>query len=284
MKKIKDNIYMFESKTNVLLYIDKNDCYLIDSGKSIKLKKEIETFILENNLSLKGIINTHCHSDHVANNNISNCKTIYSSNVEKTLIQNQKLQLDILYGGKHPNILEDTFLYSDSFDVKDLEELPNMEYINLSGHSYNMIGVLLEKDILYIGDALYSEEELCGIPYLYDIDVFLNSLRKLDNYKDIIIVSSHMGVINDINKLIRINSEFINKIIDDIINICYVEKTFDEIFYSICRIRNIELNLVNYFLISSTIKNFVSYLIDKQLLKLVFKDYNLYYKQTKAIE
>lgn len=282
MKKINNNLYMFESKTNILLYINKNDCYLIDSGKSVNLKNEIENFILENNLSLKAVVNTHCHSDHVSNNNINNCKCIYASEIEKVVIENSGLQLDVLYGGKHPNILEKSFLYSDSFKTENLQQIPNIEYISLPGHSYNMIGVLIEKDVLYIGDALFSEEELCGIPYLYDVSKFIDSLKELDKYKSTIIISSHMGIVNNIDNLIKLNVEFINKITDNIIDFCSTERSFDEIFEFVCKSKNIELNIVNYFLITSTVKGFISYLIDKQLLQLVFRDYNLYYKAIKT--
>ena len=71
MKKVLDNLYMFESKTNVLLYINGSECYLIDSGKSNKMKEEIKKYLSDNNLKLAGIINTHCHSDHVSNNDIT---------------------------------------------------------------------------------------------------------------------------------------------------------------------------------------------------------------------
>lgn len=53
MKKILDNLYMFESKTNVLLYKNKKKCILIDTGKSVNLKSEIKEYIDNNNLKLK---------------------------------------------------------------------------------------------------------------------------------------------------------------------------------------------------------------------------------------
>lgn len=280
--KIKNNLYMFESKTNSLLYVNKNDCFLIDPGKSKKMKEEIQNFILQNNLNLKAIINTHSHSDHVSNNDINDCKTIYASDVEKTIVENPSFQLDILYGGKHPDFFENSFLASNSFKTEPLKTLPNIEYINLAGHSYNMIGVLIEKDVLYIGDALFSEEELQGIPYLYDVCKFVDSLKKLEQYKNITIISSHIGVIDNIDNLIKSNIDFINKLVNDIIDFCNEEKSFDEIFEYVCKRRCIELNLVNYFLILSTIKNFISYLIDKKLLELIFKNYNLHYKTKKA--
>lgn len=278
MKKIKENLYMFEYKTNVLLYTIKKDCYLIDSGKSNTLKKEIENFILDNNLNLKGIINTHCHSDHVSNNDINNCKNIYASDIERLIIENSYLQLDILYGGKHPEFLEQTFLHSNSFKTKSLPDLQNIKYIDLKGHSSNMIGVLIENDVLYVGDAIFSEYELKSIPYLYDVDMFLKSLEELKKYKDITVISSHIGIVNDIHNIIESNINYINNLVNNILKFCINNRSFEEIFKYICESRNIELNIVNYYIINTTIKNIISYLLDKNLLQILFENYNLYYK------
>ena len=278
MKKIKDNLYMFESKTNVLLYIIKNDCYLIDTGKGSTLKKEIENFILDNNLNLKGIINTHSHSDHVSNNDINNCENIYANDVERLIIENSYLQLDILYGGKHPEFLERTFLHSNSFKTKSLPDLPNLEYIDLKGRSSNMIGVLIENDVLYVGDAIFSEYELKSVPYVYDVNMFLESLNKLKEYKNLTIISSHIDIIDDIDNIIESNINYINNLVNDILSFCTNSKSFEEIFKYICQSKNIELNIVNYYIINTTIKNIISYLLDKKELQILFKDYNLYYK------
>ena len=200
MKKILNNLFMFESRTNVLLYVKCDDCYLIDSGKNIEMKNEIFKFLCDNNLKLRAIINTHCHSDHVSNNDI--CDKVLASNLEKTIIENSGFQLDILYGGRHPNFMESCFVASKSFKAFCLEKIDNIKYINLPGHSYNMIGVCIDDKVLYIGDAIYSEREINKIPYTYDIEKFLNSLEDLKKYDDKVIISSHIGIeLIGINKL-----------------------------------------------------------------------------------
>ena len=280
MIKLFEKIYMFESKTNILLYIKQNDCYLIDSGKSEELAKQVNDFIKEKHLTLKGIINTHCHSDHVSNNSIFN-SNIYASDVESIFIENYDFQLDILYGGKHPKFIEDTYLYTESFKTNDLIHLDEIEYIKLPGHSYNMIGVLIENKVLYIGDALFSEKELKGIPYLYDIEKFLKSIEKLKDYKDFKIISSHIGIVDDLDNIININKNFVNEINNIIIECCKNEKSFDEIMSYICQKKNISLNNVNFLLIESTLKSFISYLIDNGLLEIIFSDNRVLYKSNK---
>lgn len=277
MKKIKENIYMFESKTNVLLYKNKRNCILIDTGKSESLKQEIKEFIKQNKLKLKGIINTHAHSDHVSNNDIEKCK-IYAEQTERTLLENYTLQLDLLYGGKHPKLLEKSFLSSKSFKTSKLKKFKNIEYIDLKGHSYNMIGVIIEKKVIYIGDALYNEKELKGIPYIYDIEEYLKTLEKIKQYNELIVISPHCGIITDLEETINRNIEEINKTKNIIINMCKKEATINQIFEQIIKERNIELNKINYYPISATIRSFISYLLDNNLIEMKFEEYNLYYK------
>lgn len=277
MKKILNNLFMFESKTNVLLYVNKDKCFLIDSGKCSKMKEEILDFLLEKNLKLVAIINTHCHSDHISNNDINSCK-ILASDLEKTIIENNGFQLDILYGGRHPNFMDSCFVASKSFKVSDLEKIENIEYIYFPGHSYNMIGVCIEKNVIYIGDAIFSEREINKIPYVYDIEKFLNSLKELRKYNDKIIISSHLGIIKNIDELIELNVLYVEKMINIILDICKNKKTFDSILEFICEEKNINLNIENYFLICSTIRSFLSYLIDNDLILVQFYNYNLYYE------
>lgn len=277
MKKILDNLYMFESKTNVLLYKNKKKCILIDTGKSINLKSEIKEYIDNNKLKLKGIINTHAHSDHVSNNDIENCK-VYANKLERTLLENYTLQLDLLYGGKHPKFLENSFLSSKSFKTHKLPKMKNIKYVNLEGHSYNMIGVIIENKVIYIGDALFSEKELKGIPYIYDIEKHLNTIEQLKKYKDLIIISPHCGIINNLEETINQNKEKINKTKQMIINMCKKEKTINDILEHIIKEKQIELNKINYYPITATIRSFISYLLDKDIIEMDFKKNNLYYK------
>lgn len=276
MKKVLDNLYMFESKTNVLLYINSSECYLIDSGKSNKMKEEIKKYLSDNNLKLTGIINTHCHSDHVSNNDITDCK-IYASKLEKTIIENSSIQLDLLYGGRHPKFMEESFVASKSFKASDLKKINNIEYIYFPGHSYNMVGVLIEDKVLCIGDAIFSKDELTKIPYVYDVQKFIDSLNELGKYNDKTVISSHCGIIDNLNELIDMNLSYIKKLLNEILSVCKTKKTFDVILETICKDKNIELNNNNYFIISSTIKSFISCLIDNDLLDTKFDDYNLYY-------
>ena len=64
-------IFVFNSfqENTFLLYDETNECVIIDAGCNEEREYEkIDDFIEENNLTLKSIINTHCHIDHIMGN------------------------------------------------------------------------------------------------------------------------------------------------------------------------------------------------------------------------
>src|SRR5262245_27544151 len=64
-------IFIFSpiQENTFVLYNENKDCIIIDPGTYFPdEKEELETFIATNGLSPKGLLNTHCHLDHVFGN------------------------------------------------------------------------------------------------------------------------------------------------------------------------------------------------------------------------
>jgi len=70
MLKIKKFIFSpFSENTFVVWDKSSSDACVIDPGcNSDKEEKELESFITQNNLNIKYLINTHCHIDHIFGN------------------------------------------------------------------------------------------------------------------------------------------------------------------------------------------------------------------------
>lgn len=69
MTKIKVFVFNPFQENTFLLYDESNECIIIDAGCNEEHEfKELDSYITENNLTLKLIINTHCHIDHIMGN------------------------------------------------------------------------------------------------------------------------------------------------------------------------------------------------------------------------
>lgn len=69
MTKIKVFVFNSFQENTYLVYDETNECVIVDAGcNDEKEYNKIDEFISENNLSLKFIINTHCHIDHILGN------------------------------------------------------------------------------------------------------------------------------------------------------------------------------------------------------------------------
>lgn len=69
MTKMKIFVFNPFQENTFLLYDESNECVIIDPGcNSDKEIDQLNQFITDNNLTLKYIINTHCHIDHLMGN------------------------------------------------------------------------------------------------------------------------------------------------------------------------------------------------------------------------
>ena len=267
---------LFEAKTNILLYRRENNAYLIDSGNDKNLILDVLDYIKKNNLNLNYVINTHCHSDHTFYNYYLEERTdclVSSTKTENIFIENSFINLDILFG----NILKNNnYLSFKSVKTVSLPNIENLEYINLEGHSYDMIGILIEDKYFFVADSIFSLKELSYFPFIYDVSKFLKSLDIILNYKDKIIISSHHGILDNVEKNYLINKEYIAKTTSIIKSLIKNKISFDELFLLFLDYRGLKTNETTYFLYRSTFKSFLIYMIEEKLIKYEINDNKFY--------
>ncbi|MGC8620021.1 MAG: MBL fold metallo-hydrolase [Thermoplasmata archaeon] len=226
MLKVSGNTYIFPGPTTIGLYLNDNKATIIDTGIDENGIRKIFNYLNEKGISINSVINTHSHADHIGGNAYLEKKGVenfYSSEIESFFIRNTEFLPQYIFGSKAPKFMQNKFLMAErTKNVKTM--LPDIfKVIDLTGHSWQMIGILTEDDILFCADAFYSENIVLKHPLLFHIDTE-NFLKKMDeilnmNYKKII---SHGGIINDAERTININKNaivnIINKIIDSLPN------------------------------------------------------------------
>ena len=281
-----EKTYYIKNPTNIGIYkINDNDVFIIDSGNDKDAGKKILKIVEENGWSIKGIIVTHSNADHIGGCRViqerTNCP-VYALGIEKSITENPILEPSFLYGGFPFKDLRNKFLLAKESNVTNINNhLPDgIEYFNLKGHFFDMIGIKTSDEVYFLADSLFSEETITKyhLFFIYDVQEYLNTLDYLSTLNGKLFIPSHCEATNDISSLIEINRNKIEEVADKIYSLCSEEKTFEEVLKDIFDYYNLTLNTNQYVLVGSTIRSYLSYLYDKDKIEYIFKDNKMYWK------
>lgn len=286
--KVGEKTYYIKNNTNIGVYrIDDNNVYIIDSGNDKDAGKKILNIINEQGWTIKGIINTHSNADHIGGNKViqdrTNCQ-IFAHNIECSITKYPILEPSFLYGGYPFKDIKNKFLLAKESNVLSLDDnnLPEgLEYFNLKGHFFDMIGIKTSDDIYFLADSLFSEETITKyhLFFIYDVQEFLNTLDYLSTLKGYLFIPSHTEATKDITTLIELNRKKVQEIINKIYNICSEGQTFERILKHIFDEYKLTMNANQYVLVGSTIKSYLSYLNDENKLTYEFIDNQMLWHQ-----
>lgn len=122
------------------------EVYLIDSGNDKDAGKKVRRILEEKGWTLKGIMNTHSHADHVGGNAYlqqqTGCK-VFAGGIEAAFTEDPILEPTLLYAGYPCKDLRHKFLMaagSRTVDFSDKDFPKEVEIIQLPGHSFHMVG------------------------------------------------------------------------------------------------------------------------------------------------
>ena len=284
--KVGERTYYIKNPTNIGIYkIDDNNVYLIDAGNDKEAGKKILKIVEEEGWSVKGIITTHSNADHVGGNKViqdrTNC-VILANGIEKCITEFPILEPSFLYGGFPFDDLRNKFLLAKESKVEYIDNnLPEgLEYFNLKGHFFDMIGIKTSDDVYFLADSLFSEETISKyhLFFIYDVKEYLNTLDYLSGLDGKLFIPSHCEATKDISKFIELNRNKINEIMDKIIEICKKEICFEDVMKGIFDEYNLVMNPGQYVLVGSTIRSYLSYLHGEGKLQYEFKDNKMYWK------
>jgi len=162
---------------------DSNFFYILSSGKDAAVidcfdaKKVIE-YLEKNKLTLKYIISTHSHFDHVEAN----------SDLKKELIKRKQEPKIVMYKSNNCDIKVDE---GDELELGDSKDKSTLKILYTPGHDMGCICILVDDKLLFTGDTLFVKT-IGGI-FCKDGEKFqkesLKRLMKLND--DIIIYPGH---------------------------------------------------------------------------------------------
>ncbi len=311
LEHLRGGTYYFPLKyTNAGMYMYKKQCILIDTGSSEEEGKDIVEYMKAKGLALESILITHAHADNLAGAHYIKNKTkakLYSSKEESVIVENPKRsnysaiisevrEVEVTEDERdntnansiihfiptkkkvthhtvlsHAKCLVDGVLTPGKPFVMTSSK-QNLDIIALPGHSHGQVGIISPDKVFFIGDALYSNEELSEnpIPFASDITKAKKTLEYLLKSKYTMFVPTHGKPLEfSITAEVYNNQRQIKMLEETILMHLSMPKTTDELTALCLASFDLEENIPNFYLISSTISAYLEDLKKGNKLKVI---------------
>lgn len=261
-----------------IFLLDEGHACLIDGGSGKDAAKKALKILDAKGWQLSCVVNTHSHADHIGGNQLLQRRTgcqIFAKGIERAFLLDPVLEPAFLYGGFPPDALRNHFLQAAPSSALPLESpgFPQeLEVIDLPGHSFDMIGLRTPDDVVFLADALASEETIqkYQVSFLYDVDSYLATLQKAEQMQAKLFIPSHAAVTAEIAPLARVNREKILQIAAYLLELCQTPRSFEEILQAVFQQYGLTMDCNQYVLVGSTVRSYLAYLSRQRKLSFCF--------------
>ena len=260
---------------------------LIDSGNDKEAGRKVRQHLDRQGWTLDAIYNTHSNADHIGGNAYLAKQTgcaLYAPGIEAAFTQHPILEPALLYGGYPMKALRHKFLLALESDAQPLtpEHLPaGFELIPLPGHFFDMIGLRTPDDVVFLADCLSSQATLdkYQISYVYDVAAYLDTLERVKEMHAALFVPAHADTTEDIAPLAQYNIDKVNEIAGHILDFCAAPHTFEEVLQHLFTSYDLAMTFEQYALVGSTVRNYLSWLLDSEKLSANFANNRLLWQR-----
>lgn len=260
---------------------------LIDSGNDKEAGRKVRQHLDRQGWTLDAIYNTHSNADHIGGNAYLAKQTgcaLYAPGIEAAFTQHPILEPALLYGGYPMKALRHKFLLAQESDAQPLtpEHLPaGFELIPLPGHFFDMVGLRTPDDVVFLADCLSSQATLdkYQISYVYDVAAYLDTLERVKEMQAALFVPAHAEATDNIAPLAQYNIDKVNEIAGHILDFCAAPHTFEEVLQHLFTSYNLAMTFEQYALVGSTVRNYLSWLLDSERLSATFTDNRLLWQR-----
>ncbi len=291
LKQAGSRTYYIDCYAKVGIYLlEEGHVCLIDSGSDVSAARKVNQQLKEQNWSVDMIINTHSHADHISGNQYFQkrygCK-VYAKGKEAPFVQYPVFEPTFLFGGNPLPELHNKFLEAPASEVTPLEDvqLPaGLSIIDLPGHAPDMIGVVTDDGVAFVGDSVASAHTInkYHLTYLHEVPLFLETLDILDALPYDCYIPSHTEMVTDIHPLTKLNRDKVEEIRANMLRFCASEKTFEQILKEIFDYYQLRMDVVQYTLIGVTARAYLSDLHQQDKLTIDIHDNQLFWKTNQS--
>ncbi len=293
---IQGNTYALEDWQLIPLYkVDERHCILLDTG-DLSQRQAIEDTLSAHGLTPVGILGTHVHTDHSPNHRYFQQKyrlPVALSAGEAGLCVtslNLKAYFFMLPIGQinSEDEVRDMELVADRVILPGETDLTfcgvPFGILRTPGHSPDHICIRTPDDVLYLGDAVLTGDDLTGakLPYFFSHRDAMASMDLLRRQTAALYLAAHKGVYDDITPWLDANRAAIQDRADQICTLVDRPMTIDEIYAAACRhFRLLTSKYAKAALFERNLRTYVEYLRDAGLLRVFARDgLNYYCRET----
>ena len=286
--KVSDSAYYIDCPTKIgIIKVGEREVFLIDSGNHRETAKKVLKILNNEGWTLKAIINTHSHADHIGGNRYlqagTGCK-IYAKGIDRDFTNHPTLMASLAWGAKPLPELRHKFLLAEESVCEELSAdiLPDgFEIIDLSGHTSDMIGIKTPDGVVFIADCLSGKEIIAKykIGFIFDIKTYLETLERVKNMEGALFVPSHAAPCEDIAPLAQYNIDKVNEVKDKILKFLETPLTFEELLKKLFDEYGLTLTHEQYALVGSTVRSYFAYLEDENHIEGFIEDNKLLWRK-----
>jgi glyoxylase-like metal-dependent hydrolase (beta-lactamase superfamily II) len=256
---------------------------LIDSGGDKDAGKKVQNILDEQGWTLKLILNTHSNADHIGGNAVLQQRLgapAYSSGIEACFNQYPVLEPSFLYGGFPGKALRNKFLMAQPTATRPLDEIALPEGLTalaLEGHFFGMLGFHTPDGVWFLADCVMGENilEKYAVSFIYDVAAYLKTLDAVERLEGRWFVPCHAPACADIRPLAAANRAKVLEIADRIVTLCSEPLSSEEVVKRVFDHYGLTMDWNQYVLVGSTVRSYLSYLLDANRLRAGFVENRL---------
>ena len=279
LKQIGSKTFCIEHDTNIgIHFTDDGRMYLIDTGSKGDGEK-IDEILSREGWVPSYIINTHTHIDHIGGNEFLMRKygiPAYCTDYDMAFAHYSELEAAYMNGGYPAEKLRTIFAHPGMIGFRSIEkETPDgIDWTYLPGHSFGMIGIRTSDDIWFLGDSYLSRSFLkqYTFGFIYNVEAYIDTLKKLKEFKGALFVPSHGIIETDIVPTLEQNLRSVAEMCSMICETCREYRGQDEILQQMYERLRMHARPAQHALLSSTVKSYLTYLQDRNKLECRFVD------------
>lgn len=260
--------------------LNDTDAVLIDSGNDKDAGRKVQKLLDSQGWRLSCILNTHANADHNGGNALLQQRLgapAFAPGIDAAITSHPILEPAFLYGGYPCKALRNKFLLAQPSDCRPLtaENLPEgLTMLPLPGHFFDMCGFQTADGVWFLADCLSGANivEKYHVNFIYDVAAYLDTLEKVCSLEGRLFIPAHAEPAEDIRPLAELNRAKVLEICELILQFCKTPLSPEEVLQKIFQHYQLAMDFNQYVLVGSTIRSYLSYLLDRGALSVDFSD------------